>query len=153
MESLSTFKQIIDILSALLSPVIAISVAYIAYQQWKLNTNKEKRESNSQKLHIYMVLKRFLRAVDTSRSVDLILYEELQESLALADFYFNYAVTDWLFDVDCEASVWLDLSEISLILENESPEYTKNRREMEEVMNKLQNYHCQLFDVFKSSML
>ncbi|MEI8623467.1 hypothetical protein P4S67_02660 [Pseudoalteromonas sp. B137] len=104
MEALSTAKQVIDTFSALLSPVIAISVGFIAYQQWKLNVDKEKRESNSNKLHIYIVVKRFLRSVDINHVVDDKLYEELQEALALADFYFDGIVTDWLFQVDSDAS-------------------------------------------------
>ena len=104
MEALSTVKQVIDIFSALLSPVIAISVGFIAYQQWKLNFDKEKRESNSNKLHIYIVVKRFLRSVDINRVVDDKLYEELQEALALTDAYSEGIVTDWLFQVDPDTS-------------------------------------------------
>ncbi|EJK2426903.1 TPA: hypothetical protein NJ279_004545 [Vibrio parahaemolyticus] len=56
MDNLSLIKQVIDIFSALLSPVIAVSVAYIAYQQWKLNVSKEKRDSKSERLQIYMAV-------------------------------------------------------------------------------------------------
>ena len=155
MESLTIFKQIIEIFSALLSPVIAISVAYIAFQQWKLNANKEKRESNSHKLQIYMVVKRFLRNVDMTREVDENLYEELQESLALADFYFDGLVTDWLFQVSCDSSCWLDLTRINSFPDCETlnPEYERNKKEIEELIDQLQNYHGELFEVFKSSMV
>ncbi|EHV2395441.1 hypothetical protein LG585_002166 [Vibrio parahaemolyticus] len=47
MEQLDLVKQLVDIFSALLSPVIAVSVAYIAYQQWKLSAEKEKREQKA----------------------------------------------------------------------------------------------------------
>ena len=155
MESLNTVKQIIDILSALLSPVIAISIGFIAYQQWKLNFDKEKRESNSNKLQIYMSVKRFLRSVDTSRVVEKKLYEELQESIALADFYFDGIVTDWLFQVDCDASCWLNLTEINSLpdSQNLNPEYARNEKEIEELIDSLQNSHCELFEVFKDSMM
>jgi hypothetical protein len=155
LESLSTFKQIIDIFSALLSPVIAISVAFIAFQQWKLNANKEKRESNAHKLQIYMDVKRFLRSVDTTRNVDIKLYEELQESLALADFYFDGIVIDWLFEVDCAASCWLDLTQMNSIpnSEEDNPEYGRNAKDIDGLIDELQNFHCQLFDVFKSGMV
>ncbi|AYF20043.1 hypothetical protein FORC71_1671 [Vibrio parahaemolyticus] len=56
LDNLSLIKQVIDIFSALLSPVIAVSVAYIAYQQWKLNVSKEKRDSKSERLQIYMAV-------------------------------------------------------------------------------------------------
>lgn len=155
MESLSTVKQIIDIFSALLSPVIAISVGFIAYQQWKLNVGKEKRESNSNKLQIYMVVKRFLRSVDNNRVVDEKLYEELQESIALADFYFDGAVTDWLYQVDCDASCWLDLTRINSLPDSDklNPEYARNKKETEGLIDNLQKSHCELFEVFKDSMM
>ena len=155
MEALSTAKQVIDIFSASLSPVIAISVGFIAYQQWKLNVDKEKRESNSNKLHIYIVVKRFLRSVDINRVVDDKLYEELQEALSLADFYFDGIVTDWLFQVDCDASAWLNLMQINSLpdMQESNPEFTRNQREIEELIDNLQNFHCELFDVFKGSMM
>lgn len=155
MESLNVFKQIIEIFSALLSPVIAISVAYIAFQQWKLNANKEKRESNEHKLQIYTVVKRFLRNVDFKREVDEILYEELQESLALADFYFDGEVTDWLFQVDCYAVSCLDLTRINSLpnMDTVSPEYERNKKDIEELIDQLQIFHGELFDVFKGSMM
>ena len=102
-------KQVIYIFSALLSSVIAIPVGFIAYQQWKLNVDKYKRESNSTKLHINIVVKRFLRSVDINRVVDDKLYEELQEALALTDSYSEGIVTDWLFQVDPDTSAWLNL--------------------------------------------
>ncbi len=132
MESLSTTKQIIDIFSALLSPVIAISVGFIAYQQWKLNVDKEKRESNSNKLKVYMVVKRFLQSVDNNRVVDKKLYEELQEPIALADFYFDGIITDWLFQIDCDASSWLYLTQINSLPNSEklNPEYARNQKRL-----------------------
>ena len=155
MESISSVKPIIDIFTALLSPVIAISVAYIAFQQWKLNANKEKREVNSQKLHIYMGVKRFLRYVDNNRTIKAELYDDLQESIALADFVFDEYVTNWLFDVDCASSAWLDLSEVNRSHKDKiSPqEFNKNEVELSELIDELQNHHCQLLDTFKSSMV
>ncbi|GAA66108.1 hypothetical protein [Pseudoalteromonas sp. BSi20429] len=50
-----------------------------------------------------------MRSVDINRVVDDKLYEEFQEALALADFYFDGIVTDWLFQVDSDASAWLNL--------------------------------------------
>lgn len=150
MESLSVFKQIIDIFSALLSPVIAISVAFIAFQQWKLNAIKERRESGQQKLQIYMVVKKFLIYVDVNR----VLYEELQEALASADFFFNDNVTDWLYEIDCASSACLNLVRINSLKnsERDNPEHVRNMNDIEDLIDELQTFHCQLFDVFKSSM-
>ncbi len=41
---MENIKIIIELLTASLSPVVAITVAYIAYQQWNINASKEARE-------------------------------------------------------------------------------------------------------------
>ncbi|WP_305810113.1 hypothetical protein [Photobacterium kishitanii] len=51
-------KIITGIFSSLTNPIVAIVVAYIAYQQWKVNSNKEMRESNQNKLHVYLAVKK-----------------------------------------------------------------------------------------------
>jgi len=102
-----------------------------------------------------MVVKRFLQSVDNKRVVDKKLYEELQESIALADFYFDGIVTDWLFQVDCDASSWLNLTQINSLPNSEklNPEYARNQEEIERLIDSLQRFHCQLFQVFKDSMM
>jgi len=96
-----------------------------------------------------------LRSVDINRVVDDKLYEELREALALADFYFDGIVTDWLFQVDLDASAWLNLMQINSLpdMKESNPEFTRNQREIEKLIDNLQNFHCELFDVFKGSMM
>ncbi|EPQ9952220.1 hypothetical protein ACUYO2_004223, partial [Vibrio vulnificus] len=155
LDNLSLIKQIIDIFSALLSPVIAVSVAYIAYQQWKLNVAKEKRDSKSERLQIYMAVQRLLRNTDNTRKVDPQLYENFQEALALADFYFDEGIIDWLTNVDSNASSWFNYEEISLAYKNkaEAKEAEKYMLYMEESIDRLQDQHCQLLSVFKDRLL
>jgi hypothetical protein len=83
------------------------------------------------------------------------LYNDLQESIALADFVFDEYITNWLFDVDCASSAWFDLSEVNSSLKDKmSPQgYKKNEIELSELIDELQNHHCQLLDTFKSSMV
>ena len=38
-------------------------------------------------------------------------------------------------------------------MQESNPEFTRNQREIEELIDNLQNFHCELFDVFKGSMM
>ena len=49
-------KDVIDLLSGLLTPVIAIIVAYIAYQQWKTNKQRLRAELYDRKFTVYEIL-------------------------------------------------------------------------------------------------
>ncbi|HIF9080627.1 TPA: hypothetical protein ACX6NP_001488 [Photobacterium damselae] len=154
MEQLDLVKHFVDIFSALLSPIIAVSVAYIAYQQWKLSADKEKREQKADKLKIYMSVQRFLRNTDCYGKVDLTLYKEFQEALALADFYFDYQLIDWLNEVDSSASSWLNYVEMCSLEypEHLKHEYDQNLKYMEDCIDRLQDNHCQLLGMFKSRL-
>jgi len=46
-------KDWVDILTALLTPTVAILGVTIAYQQWRLNSKKFKHELYDRRLHIY----------------------------------------------------------------------------------------------------
>nr|CAP47836.1 putative integron gene cassette protein [uncultured bacterium] len=48
-----SYQQFVDLFSALLTPVIAISMLYIAYQQWQTNRIKLRKELYDQRLLIY----------------------------------------------------------------------------------------------------
>ena len=156
MEFINTVKPIIDLLSALTSPVVAITVVYIAYQQWQINASKASKETQKDKLEIYIVVKRFLRHVDSFRKVDQKLYNELQEAIALADFLFDADVTEWLFNVESEASCWLDINSIlekaGDITATQGWEQ-RERKHLESSVDKLQDAHCELFDIFKNKII
>ena len=148
-------KPIIDLLTALMSPIVAITVTYIAYQQWKINASKETREIRTEKLHIYLSVKRFLSHIDETRIIDPILYKEFQEASALADFIFDADVIDWLFDVDSNASSWLDGENMRIQHQEKAPLEFLQKEEMrqDKIIDKLQTAHCQLLDVFKDKVI
>ena len=148
-------KIITGIFSSLASPIVAIVVAYIAYQQWKVNSNKELRESNQHKLHVYFAVKRFLHSFDNTLQVDRKLYAEMQEALAIGDFIFDEQLNEWLSDIDAEAGCFLNIQEIiefgqkelsdveaQQLIERENPHLARSQ-------DKLQNYHCELLSKFK----
>ncbi|AYF20042.1 TPA: hypothetical protein NJ279_004546 [Vibrio parahaemolyticus] len=92
---------------------------------------------------------------DNTRKVDPQLYENFQEALALADFYFDEGIIDWLTNVDSNASSWFNYEEISLAYKNkaEAKEAEKYMLYMEESIDRFQDQHCQLLSVFKDRLL
>lgn len=54
------YKTIIDILSALLTPLIAIIATYIAYQQYRTNKLQLQNELYERRLEIYRTLRQFI---------------------------------------------------------------------------------------------
>jgi hypothetical protein len=56
----------IDVLSALLTPTIAILGIYIAYQQWRTNKNRLKLELFDKRYEIFTNIKKFIANILTS---------------------------------------------------------------------------------------
>lgn len=154
MEFVKEIKPIIDLLASLISPLIAVTVAYIAYQQWRINSQKETRESQKQKLEIYMSVKRFLHHFDEHLEVNEDFYRDLQESIALADFIFDSEVTEWLFNVEADAGSWLDSNRLALAYKSENclEEMDKELEYRNKSTDRLQDAHGQLLDVFKNKI-
>jgi len=153
------FKIITGIFASLASPIVAIIVAYIAYQQWKVNSKKELRESNQHKLHVYLAVKRFLQSFDQKIEVDEKLYLEMQEALAISDFIFDEELNEWLNEIDCEATCWLDYQRIINLAESElsgielSQVIGREKPYLEKSQDKLQDFHCELLGKFKDRLI
>jgi anaerobic ribonucleoside-triphosphate reductase len=60
----------IDVLSALLTPTIAILGIYIAYQQWRTNKNRLKLELFDKRYEIFTNIKKFIANILTSGIVE-----------------------------------------------------------------------------------
>lgn len=155
MEFIQSLRPIIDLLSALLSPIVAVTVVYIAYQQWKINANKADKELQKEKLEIYMAVKRFLEHFDSHLEIDKKLYKEFQEAVALADFLFDAEVIDWLTDVDLEVACWLDItSRLESDSKNASTEWNeKEENYRDQSIDKLQSAHCDILKIFKDKVI
>src|SRR4030042_2233781 len=63
-------KDCIDILSALLTPTIAILGIYIAYQQWRTNKNRLKLELFEKRYEIFSSIKKFIANILSSGLVE-----------------------------------------------------------------------------------
>ena len=53
----------VQILQALLTPLIAIIATYIAYQQWNANKLKLKWEMDERRLRVYQEVKKVLQLI------------------------------------------------------------------------------------------
>ena len=147
-------KIILEIFNSLLSPIIAIIVTYIAYQQWKTNKEKANRDKNAAIIDIYLVVKEFLSFIDENRKVDLQLYISFKRVIAEADFLCEKKLVDWLENIDSEASDWLDCDRIVQdAIEHKSPDTVKKDLDyMEKNIDNLQEAHCHLLEMFKEQI-
>jgi len=162
MDIVTNMQPIVNLLGSLLSPLIAITVAYIAYQQWKVNRSKSNREIREAEITIYLNFSTFLRNVDDTGKVDSELHKELQATIARADFLFNHEMREWLREIEIEALCWLDGKKMIESADSQKldEENSKAREEwkmkeleyMERSIDKLQSYHCELLDKFKHHM-
>jgi hypothetical protein len=104
-------KEIFNAVAALLSPLIAVAVAFIAYQQWKTNRNREVRESRGAKLAVYRRVKLLLRQVLYAQMLDPKLYADFCDACAEADFLFPAELRSWLTELEDIAAQCLGVQE------------------------------------------
>lgn len=152
--SASEFSMLVSSVSALLAPIIAIAVAFIAYQQWKTNHRREERESRSARLAIYRRTKALLRHVDYTGEIRKNLYDDFCEASAEADFLFPESLAEWLEELESSAAQWLDWHEAmsSVAADADQNSIARIHRDMEEIIDSLQNAHCVLKEKFAEHM-
>ena len=83
-----TWQSVVNIFSALLTPVIAIIATYIAWQQWKANELKLRLERYERRLSIYQ---------DVIKMLSLIMRDADAKIEDLMTFRANTAEADFLF--------------------------------------------------------
>lgn len=69
-DCITCSRDWIDILTALLTPTIAILGIYIAYQQWYTNRNKLKIDLFDKRFQIFESIKKFIANILTSGKVE-----------------------------------------------------------------------------------
>ena len=147
---INEYKPLLDLLNGFVGPILAGTVAYIAYQQWKTNDRKERRESRQEKLSIYRRVKTHMNYVDATREIRRDLYEEFKEACAEADFVFPHELNHFLTEIDGNSLQWLrnqeDLNCAAPDADQKSIE--THRCEMEDYMDALQKLHGKLHEEF-----
>lgn len=92
-------NQVIEILNALLTPIIAIVATYIAWQQWKVNKQKFDLERYDRRLRIYEEVRKILSIVVREAQVS---YEELfrfYAAVSEADFLFGPEISAYIDEI------------------------------------------------------
>ncbi len=95
-----SLDETITLFQGLLTPMLAILTGYIAYQQYKINHRREKRESRQAKLSIYRKIKNFLNYFKREETIPADKYNEVKDAIAEADFLFTKDVLGWLEDFE-----------------------------------------------------
>ena len=91
--------ETVAILQALLTPVIAITTTYIAWQQWRTNRQKLNLEKYDRRLRIYQEVVKILQITmrDAKASPDDLL--QFRTSVAEADFLFGKEIAMYIDEI------------------------------------------------------
>lgn len=92
-------KGWIEILSSLLTPVIAIITFYIAYQQYQINKNKFRLEAYERKLKIYNAVQKFLNEILRDATTNYISCSEYYSNTAENSFLLNKQIQNKIEDI------------------------------------------------------
>ena len=92
-------EQAIEISKGLLTPLIAVITAYIAWQQWKTNQQKLKLEKYERRLHVYEEVKKILSIIlrDANASTDDLL--RFRTTVSEADFLFRSEIIEYIDEI------------------------------------------------------
>lgn len=88
--------SVIDVSSALLTPLIAIIAVYIAYQQWRTNRRKLEFQLYESRLRVYQAVAQFVSKVMADASLEQQDLSDLWRNTAEADFMFGSDVRSYL---------------------------------------------------------
>jgi hypothetical protein len=91
--------NIIDVLTALLTPTIAILGAYIAIQQYRLAKEKHRLEIYDRRMRIYSATLELIRNANRSANINEDIYYKFEEKIAEAEFLFGKEVVALLEDI------------------------------------------------------
>jgi hypothetical protein len=95
----STVTLGLQILQGLLTPVIAIVVAYVAWQQWKLNKRKFEFDQYERRLRVYEEVRSILTLVLRDFKPDFIDLQKFRAATAEADFLFEPEIPAYLDEI------------------------------------------------------
>ena len=96
----------IDVISALLTPLIAAIALCIAWQQWKTNRRKLDLDLYEHRLRVYQAVTLFIRRVLVDDSREPQDFADFRRNTAEADFLFGEDVRDYLEELVTHATEW-----------------------------------------------
>ena len=90
---------IIDVFSALLTPVIAGVAVYIAWQQWKTNRQRLNLDRYDRRLHIYEEVIRILSLISRDAGASFDDLVKFRISVSEADFLFGPEIRKYINEI------------------------------------------------------
>lgn len=87
---------IVNILSALLTPIIAIIAVYIAYQQYAVNKRRFKKELYEKRLDILKIITTYIESIKTSTRIDLAKVVEFKTMCMESRFIFEKEIPNFI---------------------------------------------------------
>ena len=116
--------QVVNILSALLTPIIAVLAVYIAYQQYQINKKVSERQNflNLKKLNLDLYQKRFrifnetkeiLLKINKEAKIDIIEIRNFNFSINESKFLFGDEIIQYLQDLQKSANKLSNLTKSS----------------------------------------
>jgi hypothetical protein len=106
-------RTVVDVFSALLTPVIAIVTAFVAYQQWKVNKIRLDLERYDRRLAIYKAVDAFYANIDIEGTATYQMVSELRHGTAEAAFLFPAEIENHLAEVKKKAMRVASLRELT----------------------------------------
>lgn len=94
----SAASALVPVLSALLTPIIAIITAYIAYQQWRTNRNKLKLDLFDRRFVVYDAARNLIRDVLTQTHPSDEQLLAFRAKTGEASFLLNESIARYLTD-------------------------------------------------------
>lgn len=92
-------EQIIEISTALLTPVIAVVATYIGWQQWKINSQKLNLDRYDRRLHVYEEVIKVLSIISRDGKVTAEDMLRFRTSVSEADFLFRPEIPKYIDEV------------------------------------------------------
>lgn len=95
--------EILKISQGLLTPIIAIITTYIAWQQWKLNRDKQRFERYEKRLKIYEEVVRFISIGIRNANYDNLELMMFRSKVSEADFLFGDDIVKYIEELHISA--------------------------------------------------
>ena len=106
-EEIDFIMETINVLSALLTPAIAVAVAYVACHQWRTNRNRLKFELYDKRYDAYQAVRDLLEHIMVEATIkDERLVESFVRACRESEFLFDDAVGNYLQDTKDKMVKW-----------------------------------------------
>ena len=94
-----TGEALVDVLSAAMTPLIAMIAIYIAYQQWKTNHLRLKHELFDRRFEIYKSVQKYLSGILREAKVNMELVPEILDAYQRSKFLLGDEIHDYIDEI------------------------------------------------------